>query len=316
MVRGAIVIGAMLAACISSRPGAENLTPSATDDSSNVYVDAVRGDDAGAGASTSPWRTITHAIATLPSGTIHVAAGTYGAGETFPLRPRSNQVLAGSVVTLGGGVAPTEIVGYGTYAVAEGALAGEIAEAVVFGPGVTGAELNGFSFGAGVRNAILVDGATVSCDADSTTGAQLDTSVQVVNGGHLTLTRGSFIGGTSDLYVTDPSSTVRARGTIFGASSRASIVIGGGAPPAPAGAVDLGTSTEPGTNTIVGGIGTVGLEIVRVSSEILAAGNVWHPSVQGTDATGHYRAALATGVLETRIGNNYASADATSQMQF
>lgn len=66
-----------------------------------VYVAAATGSDTtGDGSVGLPWRTITHAIATLPTAldahTIHVAPGTYDAvlGEVFPLtlRPRMRLV--------------------------------------------------------------------------------------------------------------------------------------------------------------------------------------------------------------------------------
>jgi len=280
------------------------------------YVDVAKGNDTGPGTIAVPWKTLTRAIAGVSGGgTIHVAPGIYGGEETFPLRPQSNQILVGNLPSLGAGATPTEIHGSGTHSIAQGALSGKIAEAIVFGPGVTGAQLNGFSFGAGVENAILVDGATVSCDADSTNGQQMATSALVVNGGNLTLTHGSFVGGISGLRVVDPGSSVRVRQTRLGEATQASIVIGSDTPPSPVGTVDLGSATDPGENTILGGPGAVGLAIVRAGTTMLAAGNVWHPDVQGTDAVGHYRAALAIGLLPFEPGNNYSSTDADNQMQ-
>lgn len=74
------------------------------------YVDAVNGSNGNSGT-TSPqaWRTITYALATVPTtGTqrVFVAAGRYdeALGETFPIRMRSKVQL------LGAGAASTEIV--------------------------------------------------------------------------------------------------------------------------------------------------------------------------------------------------------------
>jgi hypothetical protein len=91
------------------------LSPAAAAD--DWYVDAVHGNDTNAGiAPAQAWRTLTHALATVPipitgrTQTIHVAPGTYGAanGEAFPLLPQDAFRIvgdAGPAVTIvdGGG---------------------------------------------------------------------------------------------------------------------------------------------------------------------------------------------------------------------
>ena len=67
---------------------------------SHYYVDAEAGDDSNDGSEGSPWKTITHALASALStpATIHVAAGTYAPstnGETFPVNARSYVSLRG-----------------------------------------------------------------------------------------------------------------------------------------------------------------------------------------------------------------------------
>jgi len=57
---------------------------------SDVFVDPVLGSDTtGNGTAIAPWKSLTHAVTTLPAGvpTVHLAAGTYDAstGEAFPL---------------------------------------------------------------------------------------------------------------------------------------------------------------------------------------------------------------------------------------
>ncbi|HUT03910.1 MAG TPA: right-handed parallel beta-helix repeat-containing protein [bacterium] len=70
---------------------------------SHCYVDCEIGDDSNDGSEGSPWKTITHALASVEGSeaapvTIHVAAGTYAAstsGETFPLNMKSWVSLIG-----------------------------------------------------------------------------------------------------------------------------------------------------------------------------------------------------------------------------
>jgi uncharacterized protein DUF1565 len=86
-------------ACAALLLGAERVR------AADWYVDAVTGNDANDGQTASTaWRTITHALAALPSQpplvleTIHVAAGVYDSqlGETYPLTPRLLTRIVGS----------------------------------------------------------------------------------------------------------------------------------------------------------------------------------------------------------------------------
>lgn len=81
----------------------------------DYFVDARTGNDADSGVTRQfAWRTLTHAVATVPAGTalapnvLHVAAGTYGVQtqETFPLEPRDFVHIVGY-----GGVRATVVEG-------------------------------------------------------------------------------------------------------------------------------------------------------------------------------------------------------------
>ncbi|TAJ14107.1 MAG: DUF1565 domain-containing protein, partial [Planctomycetota bacterium] len=74
----------------------------------DVYVDAGLGSDTtGDGSQTTPWRTVTHALASVsgPGMVVHVAPGLYDAalGEQFPLQ------IEGGVSIVGAGVDATEL---------------------------------------------------------------------------------------------------------------------------------------------------------------------------------------------------------------
>jgi hypothetical protein len=82
--------------------------PCTTAPTSAVYVNGSTGSDSAnnGGAPTCAFKTITAAIAAAPANaTIHVAAGTYAAGETFPL------VLANGRSLVGAGASTTTIQG-------------------------------------------------------------------------------------------------------------------------------------------------------------------------------------------------------------
>ncbi|MBN1592180.1 MAG: right-handed parallel beta-helix repeat-containing protein [Candidatus Coatesbacteria bacterium] len=82
-----------------------SLAPFAVEENigSHYYVDAESGSDDNDGSSESPWRTITHALASVDGSKekpveVHVAAGTYATstnGETLPLNMKSYLSLSG-----------------------------------------------------------------------------------------------------------------------------------------------------------------------------------------------------------------------------
>jgi hypothetical protein len=65
---------------------------------SDVYVSTAGDDASGDGSAGNPYRTITFALShSWPANTVvHLAPGTYSAGETFPLRPADGITLAGA----------------------------------------------------------------------------------------------------------------------------------------------------------------------------------------------------------------------------
>lgn len=103
------------------------------------------------------------------------------------------------------------------------------------------------------------------------------------------------------------------RGTTVIANGGAGIYLRGhGATPDPSSA-DLGTSAEQGQNTIKGN-GLPNLRIVDSSmSAVLAAGNVWDASVQGTSATGTM--VLGAKITGPVTGANFYS-DVTNEIWF
>ena len=90
---------------------------------SDVYVSTSGDDASGDGSAGSPYRTITFALShSWPANTVvHLAPGTYSAGETFPLRPADGITLSGAgpnQTTIAGNVSsnigpPVGIVSYG-----------------------------------------------------------------------------------------------------------------------------------------------------------------------------------------------------------
>ncbi len=86
--------------------------------SSDRYVNVATGDDANDGSSDSPWKTVTHAVATADSQiVVHVGPGIYddASGEVFPIALKYGQTLLGNVSSKGAGLEPIVIRGEGPY---------------------------------------------------------------------------------------------------------------------------------------------------------------------------------------------------------
>ena len=84
--------------------------------SPNRIVSAVNGNDATAdGTCTNPYKTITAALATMTTGTVWAAPGTYNSslGETFPITVPAGVALIGDEATKGAGTTSTFIQGHG-----------------------------------------------------------------------------------------------------------------------------------------------------------------------------------------------------------
>lgn len=92
-------------------------------DALELYVSPT-GDDAASGTAAAPLKTISAALARAVSGTtIHVAAGTYGADETFPLEVRGRGFVTltgepGTIVDAGGSSRVLELVDSGYVTIA------------------------------------------------------------------------------------------------------------------------------------------------------------------------------------------------------
>ncbi|MDH4038698.1 MAG: DUF1565 domain-containing protein [Candidatus Krumholzibacteria bacterium] len=94
------------------------VAPAPVPPTNDRYVNQATGSDANSGSAGSPWKTISHAVATADSMiTIRVAPGTYNtaSGETFPITMKEGQRLIGDVANKGAGTTPTLIQGEAAY---------------------------------------------------------------------------------------------------------------------------------------------------------------------------------------------------------
>jgi hypothetical protein len=88
---------------------------------------------------------------------------------------------------------------------------------------------------------------------------------------------------------------VTVRTTMFTNNDRAVVSTGS--------LVNLGTSADPGGNTMTSTFAAASLYVTSVSSGTLqAVGNTWKPSTQGSDVAGHYSIQLIAG---PQSGPNY-----------
>lgn len=135
------------------------------------YVDAQMGSDTNDGQSAATaWRTLTHALAAIPSlpvveRTIHVAPGVYDAalGEVYPLRPRPLMRIVGTE-----GSALTILDGGGTYVLIYRGTSQDVFEATSGAEGLT------------LRNGL--DGLTVLARASPTSPAFRDLRIESMSG--------------------------------------------------------------------------------------------------------------------------------------
>jgi hypothetical protein len=285
----------------------------------SFYVNVATGSDANSGSQLSPWKTITHAIATVPAGAIDivVAPGTYNAasGETFPLMPGADQNIVGDVANAGQGTKPTQLAGTGT--------TGTVCPytpyqtTVLFGPASTNASFRGFVIGGGgTAESVFACGSPATLANDTLSGASQE-SIIAVAGTALTLTSNTISNG---IYLGGATTKLTARGnTMVGGYYALQLCNGAGC--AYTGSfIDVGTAASPGNNTLIGSASAVGLALVGTSASVVqAAGNTWHPSVQGANAAGHYATAFVDGTTGVALtaGNNYSiAAGAGGGIQF
>jgi hypothetical protein len=283
----------------------------------DIYVNVTTGSDTNSGTQLSPWKTITHAIATVPAGAanINVAPGTYNAasGETFPIMPGASQNIVGDVANKGQGATPTILSGSGT----TGAVCpySPYMTTVLFGPTSTNASITGVTV-SGAAEGIFACSSPATVANDTLTGAT-QVSLFVVTGAALTLTNSTVANG---LYLSGATTKLTARGnTMVGGYYAVQLCNGAGCSYTGSN-IDLGRAQSPGNNTLIGSAGAVGLALVSPSTSVVqAAGNTWHPNVQGADGAGQYAASLVDGTagVASVAGNNYAiAAGAGGGIQF
>jgi parallel beta-helix repeat protein len=155
-----------LSACSEDDPVApvDNPTPEV-----GLFVDVTNGDDTNDGSKASPWKTLTHALATADENTtINVKPGTYNdtSGETFPIFMKAGQQLIGDVAEKGAGTTPIIIEGEGDYSIDQldgGAIVG-----------AAGARVAGLQFTSATNpsfyGSVLVDGVDMKIDHNTFTG--------------------------------------------------------------------------------------------------------------------------------------------------
>lgn len=292
---------------------AANVTNVAVACKSGVYVDVTNGSNTNTGGPADPWKTITYAVANAPAGPIdiHVAPGTYdtAAGETFPIKPKSDQSLIGDVANKGMGAVETLISGQASApAVTGGDLnGGSYSFGVYFGAAVTNASLRGFHVAVAGGEGIGFDNAKVALEGVTLTGSS-DVAFIAMNGSDVDVASSDLRNGNWTVLVMDAATKLRVRGTSVSQPNQRAVVLGYNSTYTGSN-VDLGTAASPGNNTILGGAGGVGLLLQRTTTSVVnAVGNTWKPNVQGADGAGKYPATLIDGsatVAETP-GNNYA----------
>jgi hypothetical protein len=160
-------------------------------------------------------------------------------------------------------------------------------------------------YGIGVigGDAIFVEGGSVSIDGTAVAGKG-DHSGLGLNVAHGAVdVRNATFSQWSEGISIWPKATLRVRNTELSANDSGVCLFDQQS------SCDLGTTLEPGGNTIRGN--TRGLDVYRMSGDqtaawfIQASGNTWDPSVQGSDAEGHMRAGSVLAGPYTEPGTNF-----------
>jgi hypothetical protein len=281
------------------------------------FVNANIGSDSNPGTSSTPFKTITHALAVAAglrtNNVINVEAGTYNNlnGETFPLRmiDKVDLVGAGSASTIldGAGYGITTI-NYSSVVTLE-VPAGVTANI----SGFTIADTNAWQRSTYYNALAIIDSANVvftgnvlnpvpslSCDG-----------LWIVGKANVTLVDNKISGtgwnrGFGALVILSEyeSPNVIARRNTITAASDMAVAIWGGYANSPV--VDLGTAIEPGMNSIIGPSSGTGLYVNYVRNWVNASGNTWNPNVQGSNANGSYGiGTIAINPSPLGSGSNY-----------
>lgn len=280
------------------------------------FVDVAAGSDANTGLRGNAWKTITHALASVPAGPVEimVAPGNYGmtAGETFPITMKSDVALIGDVMNKGNGAVATRLEGSDGYYAFSGGSAkanfGTHPYTLLAPPGVTNAAVRGFDIVESAGIGIAVDDAVLTFEAITVSNVN-SVAVIVCNGADVDVESSILRGKSAALFVCDETTKTRMRNTRVSAESNfGAVTLGLEANPFTGANIDLGTTASPGGNTFLGGGLGVGLMVYATDSVVRAAGNTWNANVQGADGGGTYAATLVDGATAVPLvaGNNYA----------
>lgn len=273
----------------------------------DYYVDAANGNDANTGSAGSPWRTISMAIRTAPTtgANIHVAPGTYSAGETFPISPRTNQHLIGDIANHGEGAVATRISGAGNFQCSGGDLAGFTGNTTVgLEAGAQGSSIAGFSITGGSETVWICN--TAASFASNTVFGSTDISVIVGYRGNVSLTDNIIKNGAYGLLALDIDTHLVARANTITTATNHAVVLGFTNQFAGSN-FDFGTAADPGNNTFIGSSVGAGIYFQSATNSVVnAQGNTWRAGTEGADAQGHYAAQLVTSNVSLVGGSNYA----------
>lgn len=281
------------------------------------FVNSNTGSDVNPGTSGMPFKTITYALAVAAglrkSNAVNVEAGIYSdvTGERFPIR------LVNNVDLVGAGSANTILDGAG-YGITTINFRSVVTLEV---PANVTANISGFTI-AGTNawqrsnffNALaIIDSANVTFANNVLIPipSLASDGLWIVGKSNVTLTGNTIAGtgwnrgfGALLILSEHESPQVVARSNTISAASDMAIAIWGGYANSPV--VDLGTSVDPGNNTIVGPTTGAGLYMRAVSNWVYASGNVWNSNMQGSDASGSYGVGtIAINPAPLGSGSNY-----------
>jgi len=258
------------------------------------FVDPLNGSDAtGNGSPSLPFQSIRVALLNAVSGDfIFLTNGTYSsAHEVFPIVVKSGVTIVGDASSNGTGIL---ISGSGSYSVTGGSQAGGPPLAVTIlmaaGSQLTGVTItNSAAGGIGV----VFDGTAAQLLSCTVTGCTVS-AVQTFQAATPTISSCTLTqSGGSGVVVWDSSAPL-LRGNAITHNTVDGVLANDTSVP------DLGDVSSAGGNTIQNN--ATGLANATTASTIPAAGNLWTPSTQGADASGHY----ATGPAAPGSGTNYS----------
>jgi len=276
----------------------------------NWKVDPVFGNDVfGDGSAYFPFKTVGKALRnSIPGDGVILAPGTYTAssGEVFPLLVKPGVAILGDPATFG---STRTVIGGGNYTIQGGTQMGNVVTAAfVMG---SGTQLSGVKVtvagGSGVG--VVFDGNSGSLDSCTLTGCGAS-GVQVFQSASPTLTNNVITtSGASGVTLFDTAGPILRQNQILNSGTDGVLANDTSAP-------NLGDAATAGGNTLQGNAG-VGLNNATTASTIQAVGNTWELlSGQGSDAAGHYAAALVPGIVAAVAGNDFALTFAAANIQF